>query len=214
MKRIRAYLLFTSGRYKLGMFLGVPVAVLAGGLYWRHAKLALEVGFPVAAGLIFIEIITDQGVFNGIQSSKGYKLDFLKTSPTGRKILFYGLLGDLIRRLLTAVICIGTAWAVKVLAAESGWAGCLSMALTIYVAGTLGIFISRFTRSAVLCVCVAYACIAAGMILLLLIGIASTPGLWIMDVMLGLAAVAVSVLVVRTGMIKWQQTYSDVSEMR
>lgn len=212
MKRIKAYLLFTSWRYKLGIFLGLPLAVLAGGLFWGHWGVVSGFGFLMVPGMIFAEVMTDQGVFNGIQAKRGYKLDFLKTSPLGEKILFYGLTGDLVRRLLTAVVCIGIAWTVKVLAVESGWAGCLGMALAIYIAEALGIFISRFTRSVILCLFTAYGGILAGGGLFGLIVILSTPGLWVMDGLLVLSAAALSVLVVRTGMKKWRRTFSDMQE--
>lgn len=212
MKRIKAYLLFTSWRYKLGMFLGLPLAVLAGGMFLGHWGVVSGFGFLIAAGIIFAEVMTDQGVFNGIHSKRGYKLDFLKTSPLGENILFCGLAGDLVRRLLTAAVCIGIARAVKVLAVESGWAGCLGMALAIYIVEALGIFISRFTRSVILCLFIAYGCILAGAGLCGLIGILSAPGLWVMDGLLVLSTAALSVLVVRTGMKKWRRTFSDMQE--
>lgn len=212
MKRIKAYLLFTSWRYKLGIFLGLPLVVLAGGMLWGHWGVVSGFGFLMAAGIIFAEVMTDQRVFNGIHSKRGYKLDFLKTSPLGENILFYGLAGDLVRRLLTAAVCIGIAWAVNVLAMESGWAGCLGMALAIYIVEALGIFISRFTRSVILCLFIAYGCILAGSGLCGLIGILSAPGLWVMDGLLAMAAAALSLLVVRTGMKKWRRTFSDMQE--
>lgn len=212
MKRMKAYLLFTSWRYKLGIFLGLPLAVLAGGMFWGHWGVVSGFGFLMAAGIIFAEVMTDQGVFNGIHSKRGYKLDFLKTSPLGGNILFYGLAGDLVRRLLTATVCTGIAWAVKVLAVESGWAGCLGMALAIYIGEALGIFISRFTRSVILCLFTAYGGILAGLGLCGLIAIFSAPGLWVMDGLLALSAAALSTLVVRTGMKKWRRTFFDMQE--
>lgn len=212
MKRIKAYLLFTSWRYKLGIFLGLPLAVLVGGLLWGHWGVVSGSGFLMAAGIIFAEVMTDQGVFNGIHSKRGYKLDFLKTSPLGEKILFYGLAGDLVRRLLTVAVCIGIAWAVNVQAVESGWAGCLGMVLAIYVAEALGIFISRFTRSVILCLFTAYGSIVVGEGLFSLAGILSVWGLWVMDGLLVLSAAALSMLVVRTGMKKWRRTFFDMQE--
>lgn len=213
MKRIKAYLLFTSWRYKLGVFLGLPAAVLAGGLFWGHwGVVSGFFGLLMAGGIIVAEVMTDQRVFNGIHSKRGYKLDFLKTSPLGGNILFYGLAGDLIRRLLTAAVCIGIAWEVNALAMESGWAGCLGMALAIYSVEALGIYISRFTRSVILCVIITCGCVPAGQVLCYFIGIFSAPGLWVMDGLLAMAAVALSLLVVRTGMKKWRRTFSDMQE--
>lgn len=210
MKRIRAYLLFTSWRYRLGIFLGLPAAALAGGLLWHYFDLKVGFGFLVVTGIIFAEIMMDQGIFNGIQSRRGYKLDFLKTSPAGQGILFQGLSGDLARRLLTAAVCVGVGWAVKVMAVGKGWAVCLGMVLAVYFAEVLGLFISRFTRSVLLCLFISYGSIAAGIILYILVGSISSPALLVVDGLLALAAAAMSVLTVQTGMKKWRQTYSDM----
>lgn len=196
----------------MGIFLGLPVAVLAGGLFWGHWGVVSGFGFLMTAGIIFAEVMTDQRVFNGIHAKRGYKLDFLKTSPLGEKILFYGLTGDMARRLLTAAVCISIAWAVKALSVESGWVGCLGMALAIYVAEALGIFISRFTRSVILCLFIAYGSIVVGAGLFSLTGILSAPRMWAMDGLLALSAAALSMLVVRTGMKKWRRTFSDTQE--
>ena len=210
MKRIRAYLLFTSWRYRLGIFLGLPAAVLAAGLFWNHLRIKSGFGFSLEAVVIFIEIMADQGIFNGIQSKRGYKLDFLKTSPVGQRILLHGLSGDLARRLLTAAVCVGTGWAAKVLTVGRGWAGCLGMVLAVFFAEVLGLFISRFTRSVILCLFTAYGSITMGIIMYTLVSSISAPGLWVADGLLALAAAAMSVLVVWIGMKKWRQTYSDM----
>lgn len=212
MKRIRAYLLFTSWRYRLGIFLGLPAAVLAGGLFWHYYIMGSGFGFlvMVVAGIIFAEIMTDQGIFNGIQSRSGYKLDLLKTSLVGQRILFYGLSGDLARRLLTAAVCIGAGWAAKALTAGMGWAGCLGMVLAIYFVEVLGLFVSRFTRSVILCFFTAYGGIVMGVTLHILVSSISAPGLWVVDGLLALTAAVMSVLVVWTGMKRWRQTYSDM----
>ena len=191
--------------------MGLPVAVLAGGLLGRHFG-AAWFRILMAMGMILVEVMADQGVFNGLHSKRGYKLDFLKTSPLGMNIFFYGVTGDLARRILTTAACVGIGWAVKALAVESGWAGCLGMALAIYVAEELGIFISRFTRSVSLCVYTAYGCFAVWVGLFILIGILPAPGLWVMDGLLAAAAVAVSMLVVRIGMKRWRRTFSDMQE--
>lgn len=175
MKKINAYLLFTGWRYRLGIFLGIPAAVLAGGFFWRCLEVETGFGYLVVMGIIF----------------------------------FQGLCGDLARRLLTAAVCVGGGRAAQILDTGEGWAGCLGTMLTVYFAEALGLFISRFTRSAILCLYTAYGCVAAGMILYTLIRNIAPPWLWAVDTALGLAAAAVSALVVRTGMKRWRGTYSD-----
>ncbi len=212
MERIRAYLLFTSWRYRLGIFLGLPAAVLAGGLLWHGFLLVSVFSYLMITGMIFAETITDRWIFNGIQSKRGYKLDFLKTSPAGPRFLFQGLSGDLVRRLLMAMVCIGIGWAIRVLDTEDGWAGYLGLVLTVYFSEMLGLFLSRFTRSIILFMFVAYGSITVGNILYVLLGNISASGLWAADGLLALAAAAMSVLIVRTGMRKWRNTYSDAQE--
>ena len=87
MKKIKMYLLFTGWRYKLGIFLGLPLAALALGLLWNSRLEWLGYGYMLTAVLIFFEVIADQAVFAGIQSQRGYKLDYLKTSPLGHGML-------------------------------------------------------------------------------------------------------------------------------
>ena len=212
MKIIRAYLLFTSWRYRLGIFFGLPAAVLAGGLIWRHTKMIYVFGYMMITGIIFVETMGDYGIFNGIHSKRGYKLDFLKTSPVGPGILFQGLCGDLARRLLTAAVCIGGGRTAKVLAVKSGWAGYLGMVLAVYFAEVLGLYISRFTRSVALCVFITYGCIGVGIILHFLVNSISAPGVWVADGLLALAAAAMSLMVVQTGIKRWRKTYSDLQE--
>lgn len=209
MKKINAYLLFTGWRYRLGIFLGIPAAVLAGGFFWRCLEVETGFGYLVVMGIIFAETVADRGIFSGIQSHRGYRLDFFKTSPVGQEILFQGLCGDLARRLVTAAVCVGGGRAAQILDTGEGWAGCLGTVLTVYFAEALGLFISRFTRSAILCLYTAYGCVAVGMILYTLIRNIAPPWLWAADGALGLAAAAVSALVVRTGMKRWRGTYSD-----
>ena len=212
MKKIKSYLLFTSWRYKLGMFLILPMAVLAAGLLWKYYLNMSGYSYTMVAVMVFFEILTDQGVFAGIQSKRGYKLDFLKTSPSGSKILCRGLVGDLIRSFFTAALCVGVCGAMGILTKGSGWDRCLGVLLAIYVAEVLALFISRFTRSVTLCVYTAYGGIVAGEILLTVVNVVSLPGLWLAEGLLALAAAAISVLVVRIAMKKWRQTFFDTQE--
>lgn len=209
MKGIRAYLLFTSWRYRLGIFLGLPAAVLAAGLFFRLSDGGFVFAYLIITGIVLVETMGDQKMFNGIQSRRGYRLDFLKTSSVGQRILFQGLAGDLVRRLLTVAFCVATGWMARALAAGSGWAEYLGMTLAVYFAEVLALFISRFTRSVMLCLFIAYGCITVGLGLFVLVSSISAPGIWIADGLLALTAAIASVLAVRTGMRRWRLTYSD-----
>lgn len=211
MKRIRAYFLFTSWKYKLGIFLGLPVAVLLLGFAWHQYVDEVSVyGYLVMVGLILAEILTDQGVFNGIQARKGYKLDYLKTSPQGPQALQWGLTLDLVRRLITVAICVGLSLLTGAQAVDGGLAEYLGMLLVVYSAETLGLLISRYTRSVVLCLLTAYGCILVGFAGFTLAWVTPLPWLWAVDAVLALAAAALSLLAVRTAMKKWRRTYFDM----
>lgn len=212
MRRVKAYFLFTGWRYKLGIFLGLPTVVLTGGLLWRRFLAPQGYGIFVTLLVIFIEVLTDQGVFAGIQSHSGYKLDYLKTSPAGPKVLRQGLAGDLVRRMLTALLCAGICGIVDAEKAVGGWAGYLGMALVIYGMEALGLLISRFTRSAVLRIWIIYGCMLLGVLLYFLVWLIGQPAILIMDGILALGAAAASIAAVRTAMKKWLQTYLDGQE--
>ncbi len=209
MKRIKAYLLFTSWRYKLGIFLGLPAAAMALGLFWRYCMSIPGYGHMMMAVVIFFEILTDQGLFAGIQSREGYKLDYLKTSPLGPQMLRQGLVGDLIRRFFTAALCIGAGAAVGSLKVEDGPVRYLGVLLAVYVAETLALFVSRHTRSVILCTYTAYGGIVIGEILFLLVNVIPISGLWLADGLLAAAAAVISIFAVQGAMKKWRQTFFD-----
>lgn len=209
MKKIKAYLLFTGWRYKLGIFLGFPALVLAVGTFWSRFMEVSGYGFIMAAMVIFFEVLTDQGVFAGIQSRRGYRLDYLKTSLLGPQMLRQGLAGDLIRRLLTAALCVGAGAAAGSLPTEGGLARYLGMSLSIYAAEILALFISRYTRSVVLCVFTAYGGIVVGEILLVLVNMVPVGVLWLADGLLALAAAVLGISAVQSAMKKWRQTFFD-----
>lgn len=215
MKRIKAYLLFTSWRYRLGIFLGLPVGLLAVGLLWKSRFADISIyGYSMMAILLLMELMADQGVFNGIQSARGYKLDFLKTSREGLWVLRQALMGDLARRFLTAAACIALGRVAKFLAAGGGLAGDLGMLLAIYVTQALGLFLTRYVRSVSLCVLISYGCIFIGELLLVLLASVSVPMLWGMDVALAVLSALASLLVVRTAVKKWKQTYFDTGGIK
>lgn len=210
MKKIKMYLLFTGWRYKLGIFLGLPLAALALGLLWNSRLEWLGYGYMLTAVLIFFEVIADQAAFAGIQSQRGYKLDYLKTSPLGHGMLRCGLAGDLVRRFLTAALCVGICGSRGILKTENSLADAVGILLTIYFTETLTLFISRYSKSAMLCVWIAYGGMVIGVILYAAICMIPARGIWLADVLLALAAAAVSVETVRIAMKKWRRTFSDM----
>lgn len=210
MKKIKAYFLFTGWKYKLGIFLGLPAAVLITGPFCSPYVDRIPLyGYLVIIGLICVEILADQGVFNGIQARRGYKLDFFKTSSEGVQALQWGLTLDMVRRLLTTAVCVALSLLTGAQTADDGIAEYLAIMLAVYITETLGLFISRYTRSLTLCIFTIYGCLPVGIAGFTLVRATPLPVLWVMDAVLALAAAALSVTAVRTAMKKWRLTYFD-----
>lgn len=112
MKRIlKSYLLFTPLIYRIVMFIIMPIVMIVIafciGVDFGHAEtVALQSipGIVVCMLLPLVEIIADNWVFGGIQSKDAYKLDYLKTSSAGMKVMRNALLIDLLRKFFSAVV--------------------------------------------------------------------------------------------------------------
>lgn len=104
-KMIKRYLIFTSPVYRIFMF-GVLPLVVGGGYIAATAiikdvpALLIEI-LLIPTLLLLLEIFADNWMFGGIQEKDGAKMDFLKTSPKGMKLLESALVLDLVRRLVT-----------------------------------------------------------------------------------------------------------------
>lgn len=109
-KKIRGYLLFTSSVYRIVMF-GILPLILAGS-YVVFTTVEGDVFillFMIMVLMVMVEILADNWMFGGIQDREGAKMDFLKTSPKGMKLLENALALDLVRRLVTmsAIMAVG-----------------------------------------------------------------------------------------------------------
>lgn len=110
---VKGYRAFVSDKWiKLLLYLVYPlcaigfcrIAVMVSDLYgFLHQAL-------IASIMIFAELILDVSTFGGILRKDTDKLDYLKLSHRGMKILEKSLWADRIRRLITAVILLSAAY--------------------------------------------------------------------------------------------------------
>lgn len=130
-KGIKSYLAFTSGAYRLILFVLVPIAVIglnvALAVYVRQGILTKAVEpddtlgtvdimmFVAASLLMFAEVMLDNMAFGGIAVKRSQSLDYLKASPWGRQLMRRALRTNLVRCLFESVIVITlsrAAWSV------------------------------------------------------------------------------------------------------
>lgn len=121
-KGIKSYLAFTSGAYRLILFVLVPIAVVGLNVvlavYTRQTHLpgadeldgilgAVNVMMFVAASLMmFAEVMMDNMAFGGIAVKRSQSLDYMKASPKGRQLMRRALRTDLVRCLFENAIVI------------------------------------------------------------------------------------------------------------
>ncbi len=154
MKIIKGYLTFTSLAYRIVMFGLLPPALIA--LYSLAAVIMGDYSYLLLFGMplliIMVEILADTWMFGGIQGKDAAKMDFLKTSSKGMKLLRNALVMDLVRKLLylsaVMVICLlvhiaqGTEMFGSSLA--KGLGVILSLILSSYTVSVLCTLFSRF----------------------------------------------------------------------
>lgn len=130
-KGIKSYMAFTSGAYRLILFVLVPIAVIglnvALAVYVHQGSLtravetddilgAVDIMMLVAASLMmFAEVMLDNLAFGGIAVKRSQSLDYMKASPWGRQLMRRALRTDMVRCLFESVIVITlsrAAWSV------------------------------------------------------------------------------------------------------
>lgn len=155
-KKIKGYLLFTSLVYRIIMF-GILPLVFGGGyiaatVVIKDVPALLTIILLIPTLLLLIEIFADNWMFGGIQERDGAKMDFLKTSPEGMKLLENALVLDLVRRLVTLsmimAVCFlaNMAMGIEMFGGDAvKEAGVLAgLALASYTLSVLGTLITRF----------------------------------------------------------------------
>ncbi|MCM1263959.1 MAG: hypothetical protein NC313_14705 [Butyrivibrio sp.] len=169
MKRyIKSYLIFTSFIYRIVMFIVLPIMLIAvlafGGYMWSHWNSWLKetiyhanpwisesVAYLSMIIIPFLEILSDNWLFCGIQSKHAEKMDYLKTSSVGMPVLRKALRMDLIRRFVSSMVITFAAYVVlafndktQVHNIASDLSILLIGCLAAYFLSMLGIVISRY----------------------------------------------------------------------
>ena len=107
---LKSYHVFLAPAWlKVLMYLGYPLVVIgiSGWLSSQSAPGMLII--TLASGCIVMgELLLDTVVFEGIASKDTNKLEYLKTSVRGMKILRNSVIADAVRRAVTTVVILGT----------------------------------------------------------------------------------------------------------
>lgn len=111
---VKSYHVFVPQMWsKLFVYLAYPVF-----LVWLSCALS-GWGIPAQACLMIaginvatVEIIWDSMVFGGIASKDTNKLEYLKTSVRGMKVLRYSIIADAVRRVLSTSVILGAVYAI------------------------------------------------------------------------------------------------------
>ncbi len=213
-QKIRSYLVFASRWYKIIMFMILPAVLLGIQIFSSVVFQGTAIHFSVAA-LIMVEIMADNWFLGGIQEKGSEKIDYLKTSPRGMKIMRNVLVMDLMRRLLYHGGILGVSWLLTRIFGTSAEAGkmagfgtlLLAVAMT-YALSAAGIFIARFTSYMWVNLLCGYAGAIAGLVILLVCTSTPIPAA-LPDIALVVLGGGISFLMVKIAMLKVEGSYYD-----
>lgn len=218
-KKVKSYLAFTSPLYRIAVYLLIPAGIVGIGLWAGRESEVVGVIF-VAVLLPVAEVLSDSWLFGGIQAKDAVKLDYLKTSGQGMRILRSALILDLVRKFITALgtilICylvlraagryedeIDIAFSRRGMMGMSGWEEAtllLFFVLVSYLASVVGTFLSRYGGMIWLNLTIGYcAAVFAALCMFLLMFL---NYMFILDVFFCVLILGVGILTVRTAMRK------------
>ncbi len=215
-RKIRSYLGFTSFWYKLLLLLVLPVLLLGIQVFASVVFQGTVIPLSILV-LIFAEIFGDTFVLGGIQEKNSEKMDYLKTSPRGMKVMKSVLVMDLVRRFLAFVVIFGLSGLMMLVfgatpGAEkmAGPEALLLAVLLTYTLSVLGIFLSRFGSLLWINMLCAYAGAIVGLVLFFIGTGGMLPLLLpLMNTVMGILAVGLSILTVKIAMMKVEGSYYD-----
>lgn len=153
-KTIKGYLVFTSFVYRIVMFGILPLGLIAVHICSVVFK-GDDAGvllFMMPFLVLLAEIVADTWMFGGIQGKDAAKIDYLKTSPEGMRLLRNALSIDLARRLLflsgvmAACVLVNLVWRVEMFEGDAarGLGVVLSLILSSYAVSVLCTMLARF----------------------------------------------------------------------
>ena len=215
-QKIKSYLVFTSVLYKILMLLVLPVLLLGIQVFASVVFQGTVIPLSILV-LIFAEIFGDTFVLGGIQEKNSEKMDYLKTSPRGMKVMKSVLIMDLLRRFLSCVVIFGllrvSMWVFGATPGSERLAGPGALLLAVlltYTFSVLGIFLSRFGSLLWINMLCAYAGAIVGLVLFFIGTGGMLPLLLpLMNTAMGILAVGLSILTVKIAMMKVEGSYYD-----
>lgn len=218
-QKIKGYLVFTPFGYKIILFAVLPLVLL--GLQLVISMIYQGTGLPLFGGtLVLVEILADNWFLGGIQDKNSEKIDYLKTSGKGMRIMKNVLITDVVRRFLSCAVILGMAQAIaQVCACAAGVSEksriaplqVLFVLLLTYTLSALGVFLARFTSYLWVNLLYGYIGSIVGLTVGLIWISLALPGALAAGAVFFLAvlAVGISVLMVAIAMIKVEGSYYD-----
>lgn len=220
MRRIcRSYLVFTGFGYRLVMFGLVPLFLL--GIQTAAVFLGWNLSIILPLMMAGIETMADSWFLGGIQSKDAEKMDFLKTSAEGMRVMKTALIMDFLRRFVSMTVvfllCCGIArlGGGKASAIPHAWIIALLMfpLLFGYTFSVLATLVGRFSGFFWINMLLAYPIPILGGVSMYLI--LSDPVYMNMAALFDIALAALGsllvVVAVRTAMKKVEGSYYDVT---
>lgn len=100
---IKSYLVFTTGLCRVVTFVLVPLLAVA--VQWLiRPQNFMTASILNALVLVSAELMLDYWVFGGIAVKNVKQMEYLKTSPKGRRIMRMALIADMVRQFLAGVV--------------------------------------------------------------------------------------------------------------
>lgn len=213
-EKIRSYLVFATGGYKIVMLIVLPVFLLAvdlvAAVIFRGSAIPAFIML-----LIMAEVLSDNWYLGGIQEKNSAKIDYLKTSAKGMRIMKNALIMDLVRRFVYLVVIAGVSWLFTVLCtagegvrARVGLREILLAVLLVYTLSVLGVFLCRFFSYLWVNMLAAYVEAIVGLVIFLVASAGFLPVI-LANIALTILGVGLSILAVKIAMLKVEGSYYD-----
>lgn len=161
--------------------------------------------------LIFAEIMADNWFLGGIQEKNAEKIDYLKTSSRGMKVMESALIMDFARRFLEAAVIFGVCNVIsRLFGGEDDFrsVGILLFSILIsYSLSVLGTLISRFGSYLWINILTAYIAAAIGIVccIMLMFGVSAV----VLNIIFAVMGTAVSILGIKVAMKRVEEGYYD-----
>lgn len=209
-EKIKSYLVFTSLIYRLMMYALLPLLLVV--FQFMFLKIMDGSGVPIIVmALIFVEIVADNWFLGGIQEKNAEKIDYLKTSPRGMKVMENALVMDFVRRFLAAVVIFGICNLLsRLFGGEDDFqsVGVLLFSILVtYSLSVLGTLIARFGSYLWVSLIIGYFAAIIGLICCIFLMFGAS--IMMLNTILAVLAIIVSILAVKIAMKRVKGGYYD-----